>query len=83
MKYYVTASEKQVWIVSDVRRQTDINWFQNNYAGKILTIRVEASEDTRTNRDWVFTSGKALKIFFFETSNITESILILSICDRN
>lgn len=43
--------------MSDVRRKTDVEWFQNNYSGKVKTIRIEASEDSRKKRGWSFVSG--------------------------
>lgn len=55
--HFFTASQWPVWIVSDVRRKTDVEWFQNNYSGKVKTIRIEASEDTRKKRLWSFVSG--------------------------
>ncbi|KAK7604395.1 hypothetical protein V9T40_005581 [Parthenolecanium corni] len=51
------AVEKPLWIVSDVRRPTDVTWFKESYPSKINTIRIDASEETRRKRGWTFTSG--------------------------
>lgn len=50
---------KTIWIVSDIRRKTDIAWFQETYGEKIKTIRIEAEDDVRKKRGWVFTEGRA------------------------
>ncbi|XKL63987.1 hypothetical protein PGB90_006351 [Kerria lacca] len=51
-------SEKSVWIVSDVRRKTDILWFKETYSiEKIKTIRINASKEKRKERGWIFTLG--------------------------
>ncbi|GJQ69061.1 hypothetical protein Trydic_g6225 [Trypoxylus dichotomus] len=46
-----------VWIVSDIRRKTDIQWFRSNYGDKIKTIKIFATQDIRTARGWVYTDG--------------------------
>ncbi|CAF4827494.1 unnamed protein product [Pieris macdunnoughi] len=51
------AKGKPIWIVSDVRRGTDIQWFKENYGNKIKTIRLIADEDTRRERGYKFKSG--------------------------
>lgn len=57
MLYLILAKEKPVWIVSDIRRQTDLQWFKENYK-TIQTVRVYSSEEERLKRGWVFTPGK-------------------------
>lgn len=43
-------------IVSDIRRKTDIQFFRDqNY--NIKAIRINASEDVRRARGWVFQNG--------------------------
>lgn len=50
------SAEKPVVIVSDIRRKTDIKFFQEeNY--NIRTIRIEVSDETRTERGWKFQTG--------------------------
>lgn len=52
-----TAQEKVVWIVSDVRRRTDVSWFKENYGDVVRTVRVLASEEVRSERGYIFTEG--------------------------
>ncbi|KAK6640189.1 hypothetical protein RUM44_011875 [Polyplax serrata] len=51
------AQTKPVWIVSDVRRNTDVKWFKENFKEAVKTVRIEASDDVRKSRGWTFTSG--------------------------
>ncbi|XP_029435305.1 phosphomevalonate kinase isoform X2 [Rhinatrema bivittatum] len=46
-----------VWVVSDTRRRSDVEWFQGAYGDLAQTVRVVASEETRKHRGWVFTAG--------------------------
>lgn len=46
---------KPVWLVCDARRPTDMEYFKTRYA--CLTVRVVASEETRTARGWEPTAG--------------------------
>lgn len=48
---------KPIWIVSDIRRKTDIRWFRENYGKLIKTIRIVADEDTRKQRGYHFKIG--------------------------
>ena len=52
-----TAETKPLWIVSDIRRKTDIEWFKQNYGEKIKIIRITASDEVRRRRGWIFTEG--------------------------
>lgn len=51
------AEVKKIWIVSDIRRKTDIQWFRSKYQDKVKTIRIEADENVRRDRGWAFTQG--------------------------
>lgn len=51
------AESKPVWIVSDVRRKTDIAWFQAMYDDVVKTVRIEADQQTRHDRGFVHTEG--------------------------
>jgi phosphomevalonate kinase len=53
----VAAEKKSVWIVSDVRRKTDIQWFKETYQDKIKTVRIRADTNVRESRGFVFTKG--------------------------
>lgn len=52
-----TAKLKPVWIVSDIRRKTDLKWFEENYHNILKTVRITADIATRTERGWIFTDG--------------------------
>lgn len=54
---FFIAPIKSIWIVSDIRRKTDINWFKNTYGDKIKTLRITADLEERKKRGWVFTAG--------------------------
>ncbi|KOB78431.1 Phosphomevalonate kinase [Operophtera brumata] len=51
------ARKAPIWIVSDVRRKTDIRWFKETYIDLIRTIRISADDDTRIFRGYVFRAG--------------------------
>ncbi|XP_044744231.1 phosphomevalonate kinase [Coccinella septempunctata] len=46
-----------IWIVSDIRRRTDLEFFKKSYGNKIKTVRINAAEDIRKARGWIFTKG--------------------------
>lgn len=46
-----------VWLVSDTRRLSDVQWFREAYGAVTQTVRVVASEQSRQQRGWVFTPG--------------------------
>jgi len=45
------------WIVVDARRPIDIQYFQKNFPGKIVLVRIKACEEVRKSRGWIFTAG--------------------------
>ncbi|KAJ2949667.1 hypothetical protein O0L34_g15593 [Tuta absoluta] len=51
------APDRAIWIVSDIRRKTDIRWFKETYKDIIRTIRISADLDTRNSRGYVFKEG--------------------------
>lgn len=54
------AIDKPIWILNDARRTCDVEYFENNPAfrgSKIIKIRIEATEKTRTSRGWEFVDG--------------------------
>ncbi|XP_013183683.1 phosphomevalonate kinase [Amyelois transitella] len=51
------AADRPIWIVSDIRRKTDIRWFKETYGDIIRTIRIEADETTRVLRGYQFQPG--------------------------
>ncbi|CAF2402520.1 unnamed protein product [Rotaria sp. Silwood2] len=46
-----------IWIICDIRRYTDIDFFQKYFPNCLLLVRIEASIDTRKKRGWIFTSN--------------------------
>uniref|UniRef100_A0A3Q3B233 Phosphomevalonate kinase n=1 Tax=Kryptolebias marmoratus TaxID=37003 RepID=A0A3Q3B233_KRYMA len=46
-----------VWVVSDARRLSDIQWFQSKFPNQTHNIRIQCSEETRAQRGWSFTPG--------------------------
>ncbi|CAD1480767.1 unnamed protein product, partial [Heterotrigona itama] len=48
---------KPIWIVSDARRKTDIQWFVENFKDVCKTIRIESDDLVRNKRGWVFNPG--------------------------
>lgn len=53
----VEGVSQPIWLVSDARRMSDIQWFQETYSSVTQTVRVVASEQSRQQRGWVFTPG--------------------------
>jgi len=50
-------SEKDIWLISDARRMSDLSFFQTEYNKQLLSVRVEADECIRKARGWEFTAG--------------------------
>lgn len=48
--------QKPIWIVSDARRKSDVHYFKENY-NKVVHVRINASEEVRKSRAWIFTPG--------------------------
>ncbi|XP_063342879.1 phosphomevalonate kinase [Pelmatolapia mariae] len=46
-----------VWVVSDARRLSDLQWFQAEFPQQTQSVRVQSSEKTRSQRGWSFTAG--------------------------
>ncbi|NXY82938.1 PMVK kinase, partial [Alcedo cyanopectus] len=53
----VEGASQPVWVVSDTRRLSDVEWFRDVYGDTVQTVRVVATEETRRRRNWVFVSG--------------------------
>ncbi|XP_015115450.1 phosphomevalonate kinase [Diachasma alloeum] len=51
------AKGKRIWIVSDVRRKTDLKWFRENFPQKCKSIRIKCPDHIRSQRGWIFTKG--------------------------
>ncbi|XP_069032635.1 phosphomevalonate kinase-like isoform X2 [Embiotoca jacksoni] len=50
-------ARQPVWLVSDARRLSDLQWFWSEFPQQTRSIRVQSSEKTRTQRGWSFTAG--------------------------
>lgn len=48
---------KPVWIVSDVRRMSDVQFFKEHYPKVTKFVRIYASKSTREQRGFSFTPG--------------------------
>ncbi|XP_069734984.1 phosphomevalonate kinase [Phaenicophaeus curvirostris] len=53
----VQGAAQPVWVVSDARRLSDVDWFRAVYGAAVQTVRVVATEETRKRRNWVFVPG--------------------------
>ncbi|XP_053744166.1 phosphomevalonate kinase [Synchiropus splendidus] len=51
------AARQPVWVVSDARRLSDLQWFWARYPLQTKCVRVQSSECTRAKRGWSFTAG--------------------------
>ncbi|XP_058813503.1 phosphomevalonate kinase [Topomyia yanbarensis] len=51
------AANREICIVSDVRRKSDIRYFKEVFGSKVKTVRIEANEQTRLERGWLFQKG--------------------------
>uniref|UniRef100_A0A3P9JD05 Phosphomevalonate kinase n=1 Tax=Oryzias latipes TaxID=8090 RepID=A0A3P9JD05_ORYLA len=52
-----TGAQQPVWVVSDARRLSDLQWFQSEFPHKTVSVRVQCSDETRQKRGWSFTTG--------------------------
>ena len=50
-------ANKPVWIISDARRPTDIDYFHKSYPNKVRTVRIVADEGVRQQRGFQFVAG--------------------------
>ncbi|KAK4304363.1 hypothetical protein Pmani_023691 [Petrolisthes manimaculis] len=46
-----------VWIVSDMRRKSDLDWFKEYYPHVLYTVRIESTEEFRKLRGYIFKKG--------------------------
>lgn len=49
--------DKNIVIVSDIRRQTDIKWFREKFGNKVKLVRIKCDDKIRSNRGWIFQEG--------------------------
>lgn len=55
--HLVSFNKFLVLLVTDIRRKTDVQFFNQTFPRLVRTIRVEADELTRRQRNWVYTKG--------------------------
>ena len=51
-------SDKKVWIISDARRHSDIDFFKKKYEKETITIRIHSDLNVRVDRGFIFKKGK-------------------------
>lgn len=49
--------EKPLWIITDARRPSDLQYFETHYPQKSILVRIQCSEAVRKKRGWVFKPG--------------------------
>lgn len=55
-------SEKDIWIISDARRKSDISYFKDHFSKVAITVRVQSDIAVRNSRGFIFTEGKSFTI---------------------
>ncbi|XP_061649952.1 phosphomevalonate kinase isoform X2 [Phyllopteryx taeniolatus] len=50
-------ARRPIWVVSDARRMSDLQWFWAKFPRQTRCVRVESREETRRRRGWSFTAG--------------------------
>ncbi|XP_057369161.1 phosphomevalonate kinase-like [Daphnia carinata] len=45
-----------IWIVSDLRRETDLTFFRNQYSEHVTCVRISASTEARVKRGFVYSA---------------------------
>ncbi|XP_072249510.1 phosphomevalonate kinase-like [Leuresthes tenuis] len=50
-------TRQPVWVISDARRLSDLQWFRSKFPQQTRFVRVQSSEETRAQRGWSFTKG--------------------------
>lgn len=50
----VSEANCPVWLISDARRQSDMQFFREEYGDVLLTVRVHATQQARKERGWVY-----------------------------
>ena len=46
-----------IWIVTDLRLQVELNYFKTYYPSLLKTVRIISDENVRKSRDWIYTKG--------------------------
>ena len=59
----------KIWIITDARRQTDLNYFKALYPNQFKTVRIHADDHIRSARNWTFIPGNITKIVIIKKNN--------------
>ncbi len=57
----ILGSDFPVWIVSDLRRETDLKFFRDKYPNRVTCVRISASSEARVKRGFVFAGNNINK----------------------
>lgn len=55
--HIISEAEKSIWVISDARRPTHMDYFHKTYPNKLQTVRIVADEDVRQQRGFQFVAG--------------------------
>ena len=44
-----------VWLICDARRESDMQFFEEEHGSRLLTVRIQATEQVRKERGWIYT----------------------------
>ncbi|XP_073978385.1 phosphomevalonate kinase isoform X2 [Rhodnius prolixus] len=72
------AMEKPIWIVSDIRRKTDIRWFKENFGTVVSTVKIVSDEQVRKSRGWIFEEGVDDKESECDLDDVTEWDVVIA-----
>ncbi|XP_046645152.1 phosphomevalonate kinase-like [Daphnia pulicaria] len=72
-------SDFPVWIVSDLRRETDLKFFRDTYPNRVTCVRISASSEARVKRGFVFAAG----VDDTESENGLDHIQDWDVCFQN
>lgn len=48
-------ADRPVWLICDARRESDMQFFTEVHGALLLTVRVQADDQVRKERGWVYT----------------------------
>lgn len=71
LNYNILDHSKEIWIISDARRKTDIAWFKSNF-NNVKLIRIIADECTRKERGWNFIHGIHNGYYYYNQLNVKK-----------
>lgn len=50
----VSEANSPIWLISDARRESDMQFFKEEHGSIMLTVRVQSSDEARKERGWVY-----------------------------